>query len=107
MWYFHAYQRIGERADLDLVIHLGDYIYEYGNGVFGELRDYEPPTEIVTLEDYRTRYAQYRREPELQMCHRQHPMVAGYRYRYRCRRRRRRRHRRCCRCCSCRISSTR
>jgi alkaline phosphatase D len=73
--YFHAYQRIGERADLSLVIHLGDYIYEYGNGEYGELRTYEPPTEIVMLDDYRTRYAQYRREQGLQECHRQHPMV--------------------------------
>lgn len=74
--YFHAYRRVAERADLDLVLHLGDYIYEYGSGEYGELRDYEPATEIVSLDDYRTRYAQYRREPDLQELHRQHPMVA-------------------------------
>ena len=74
--YFHAYRRVAERADLDLVVHLGDYIYEYGNGEYGELRDYEPPTEIVSLDDYRTRYAQYRRDPDLQELHRQHPVVA-------------------------------
>lgn len=73
--WFHAYERIGERADLELVIHLGDYIYEYGNGEYGELRTYEPATEIVMLADYRQRYAQYRRESALQECHRQHPMV--------------------------------
>jgi alkaline phosphatase D len=74
--YFHAYRNVAARADLDLVVHLGDYIYEYGNGEYGELRDYEPPTEIVSLDDYRTRYAQYRRDADLQELHRQHPMVA-------------------------------
>lgn len=73
--WLHAYQRIAERRDLSLVIHLGDYIYEYGNGEYGDIRTYEPPTEIVTLDDYRQRYAQYRRERALQECHRQHPMV--------------------------------
>ncbi|MEM6294268.1 MAG: alkaline phosphatase D family protein [Myxococcota bacterium] len=74
--YFHAYRRVSERPDLDLVIHLGDYIYEYGNAEYGEVRDYEPPTEIVSLDDYRMRYAQYRRDVDLQAMHRQHPVVA-------------------------------
>ncbi len=74
--FFNAYRRISERADLDLVVHLGDYIYEYGSGEFGNIRPYEPPNEIVSLNDYRTRYAQYRRDADLQALHRQHPMVA-------------------------------
>jgi len=74
--YFNAYARIAERADLDLVLHLGDYIYEYGNGDYGSARNYEPPHEILTLADYRTRHGQYKREPELQELHRQHPIVA-------------------------------
>jgi alkaline phosphatase D len=74
--FFNAYRRISERADLDLVVHLGDYIYEYGSGEFGNIRPYEPPNEILTLSDYRTRYAQYRRDPDLQEMHRQHAMVA-------------------------------
>ncbi len=74
--YFHSYRRVAERADLDVVLHLGDYIYEYATGEYGELREYEPATEIVSLGDYRTRYAQYRRETDLQEMHRQHPMVA-------------------------------
>ncbi len=74
--YFNAYRRIAERADLDLVLHLGDYIYEFGNGEDGNVRLYEPPNEIVSLSDYRTRYAQYRRDADLQELHRQHPMVA-------------------------------
>lgn len=61
--FFNAYARIAERADLDLVLHLGDYIYEYGNGDFGSLRTYEPAHETITLADYRTRHGQYKREP--------------------------------------------
>jgi alkaline phosphatase D len=67
---------VAERADLDLVVHLGDYIYEYGTAEYGEIRDYEPAHEILSLADYRTRYSQYRRDADLQECHRQHPMVA-------------------------------
>lgn len=74
--FFNAYRRIAERADLDLVVHLGDYIYEYGNGQYGDLRSYEPPTEAITLADYRARHAQYKRDADLQEVHRQHPMVA-------------------------------
>lgn len=73
--FFNAYARVAERADLDLVLHLGDYIYEYGNGEYGEARTYEPPHEIVSLEDYRARHGYYKLEPELQALHRQHPMV--------------------------------
>lgn len=74
--YFNAYARIAERADLDLVLHLGDYLYEYGSNVYGSVRPAEPPTEIVTLADYRTRHAQYKRDADLQAVHRQHPMIA-------------------------------
>lgn len=74
--YFHTYRRVAERADLDLVIHLGDYIYEYGVGEYGDVRTYEPAHEIVTLDDYRTRYDQYRRDADLQELHRQHPVAA-------------------------------
>lgn len=72
---FNAYRRLAERADLDVVLHLGDYIYEYGNGEYGEARDYEPPHEIVALDDYRLRYAQYRRDADLQEAHRQHAFI--------------------------------
>ncbi len=73
--HFHVYRRIAERADLDAVLHLGDYIYEYGSGEYGDVRDYEPAHEIVTLEDYRMRYAQYRRDPDLQAMHQQHSVI--------------------------------
>jgi len=74
--YFHGYRRLAGRDDLDAIIHLGDYIYEYGDGEYGDVRRYEPPHEIVTLADYRTRYAQYRRDPDLQEVHRRHPFIA-------------------------------
>ena len=72
---FNAYRRIAERADLDLVVHLGDYLYEYCSGQYGSLRATEPPTEILTLTDYRTRHAQYKRDADLQELHRQHAVV--------------------------------
>ncbi|HEY9025351.1 MAG TPA: alkaline phosphatase D family protein [Burkholderiaceae bacterium] len=73
--YFNAYARIAERADLDLVVHLGDYIYEYGTDS-SDVRAVEPSFEIVTLADYRQRHAQYKRDPDLQEMHRQHPVIA-------------------------------
>jgi alkaline phosphatase D len=73
--YFNAYRRIAERADLDLVLHLGDYFYEYGPNVYGSLRVPDPPTETVTLSDYRRRHAQYKADADLQALHRQHPMI--------------------------------
>ncbi|MDG2304858.1 MAG: alkaline phosphatase D family protein [Candidatus Binatia bacterium] len=71
--YFHAYRGIAERPDLDVVVHLGDYIYE--DGASGPVRSHQPPHEIVTVDDYRGRYAQYRLDPDLQEAHRQHPFV--------------------------------
>lgn len=72
---FNAYRRIAERADLDAVVHLGDYLYEYGPDEYGSLRTPEPPREMVTLADYRLRHAQYKRDADLQEVHRQHPMI--------------------------------
>jgi alkaline phosphatase D len=74
--YFNAYRRVSRRADLDLVVHLGDYIYEHGNGEYGDLRTYKPPHETITLLDYRTRHNQYKADIDLRELHRQHPMIA-------------------------------
>ena len=67
------------RADLDAILHLGDYTYEYAEGEYPEpderVRMIEPPNETVTLEDYRIRLSLYRRDPDLQECHRQHPFI--------------------------------
>ena len=83
--YFNGYGRIADRTDLDAVIHLGDYIYEYsatGDDFYGAevLRDngerlHFPDREIVTLDDYRARYAQYRMDPDLLRAHQQHPFI--------------------------------
>ena len=78
--YFNAYARIAARDDLDFVLHLGDYIYEYKLGDYADAalegqRDVVPTQEIVTLADYRLRYALYRTDPDLQEVHRQHPFI--------------------------------
>ncbi|WP_088284750.1 alkaline phosphatase [Ideonella sp. A 288] len=73
--FFNAYRRVAERADLDLVVHLGDYFYEGGNAS-GSYRAVEPDGELVTLADYRARHALHKRDGDLQELHRQHPMVA-------------------------------
>ena len=73
--YFNAYRRVAERADLDAVLHLGDYLYEYGPNQYGTARTPEPANEMVTLSDYRTRHAQYKRDADSQAVHRQHPMI--------------------------------
>ena len=73
--YFHAYRALARRSDLDAIIHLGDYIYESASGMYGSQRAHEPPTEAISLADYRTRHAQYKRDPDLQELHRQHPFI--------------------------------
>lgn len=73
--FFSAYGHIGRRADLDVVIHLGDYLYETGGAI---LRAHEPDREIVTLADYRQRHAQYKTDPDLQEAHRQHPWITTW-----------------------------
>jgi alkaline phosphatase D len=74
--FFNAYRRIAERADIDAVVHLGDYLYEYGPNQYGSLRTPEPPNEMVTLSDYRLRHAQYKRDADSIEMHRQHPLIA-------------------------------
>jgi alkaline phosphatase D len=79
--YFNVYARLAERDDLDFLLHVGDYIYEYGNDdpkapgpAIG--RAVDPPHEARTLDDYRARYAHYRRDPDLQLVHERHPIIA-------------------------------
>ena len=79
--YFNALERISERADLDAVIHMGDYIYEYGPEDYAhpdivEFHGHTPEKEIISLADYRLRYAQYRLDPHMIKMHQQHPMIA-------------------------------
>jgi alkaline phosphatase D len=77
--FFNVYGRIAARADLDTVLHLGDYIYEFENGRYGDgtpiARVPRPLGETITLDDYRARYATYRSDPDLQEAHRQHSFI--------------------------------
>lgn len=73
--YFHVYRHLAEEADLDLVVHLGDYVYEYGDGQYGAMRAYDPPHETLTLDDYRRRYRHYRSDTDVQAVHQQHPFA--------------------------------
>lgn len=79
--FFNAYRLIANRNDIDAVIHLGDYIYEYGaNNVNGKniVRANIPTHEILNLQDYRSRYAQYRLDSDLQEAHRLHPFITEW-----------------------------
>ena len=79
--FFHAYRDIAE-AKLDVVLHLGDYIYEYPVGEYVNPiaeqqlgRKVVPETELFLLEDYRMRYGLYRTDPDLQAAHAAHPWI--------------------------------
>lgn len=80
--WFNAYAHCAARQDIDLVIHLGDYIYEYPRGEYPTPaqslagRDIAPANELLVLDDYRQRYASYRADPGLQELHRLFPMIA-------------------------------
>lgn len=79
--FFTAYRRMAEE-DLDLVINLGDYIYEYGPGGYpsatGNVRQHQPAKEITTLSDYRARYAQYHSDEDLQAAHAAFPWIVTW-----------------------------
>jgi alkaline phosphatase D len=77
--YFNAFGRIADKPILDAVIHLGDYIYEYAPGVYGDTtigRVHLPHHEVVTLADYRIRYSQYRLDDDLRRAHQEQPFIA-------------------------------
>ncbi|HEV7658561.1 MAG TPA: alkaline phosphatase D family protein [Allosphingosinicella sp.] len=80
--WFNAYGHAAARRDIDLIAHVGDYLYEYQRGRYPEAaeavagRILEPASEIVHLADYRLRFAAYRRDPDLQRLHRLFPMIA-------------------------------
>ncbi len=76
--FFNAYASIAKIKDLDAVIHLGDYIYEYQPDQYGNKklsRKHVPAQEIKETMDYRSRYAQYRLDPSLQELHRVVPFI--------------------------------
>jgi alkaline phosphatase D len=80
--HFNAYARLAERDDLAFVLHLGDWIYEASQTPPASQtpskdigRPFEPAHECHTLADYRTRYAQYRRDPDIQAVSAAHPFI--------------------------------
>ena len=72
--WFHAYRNLARR-DIDLVVHVGDYLYENGRHATGGPRRH-PVARAVTVDGYRTRHALYKTDPDLQTLHARHPMVA-------------------------------
>ena len=78
--YFNVYAAVAANDEIDAVVHLGDYLYEFGPGqrnagaALG--RVHEPAHEVVRLADYRQRHAQYRSDPDLQAAHARHPFIA-------------------------------
>jgi alkaline phosphatase D len=80
--FFTAYRAIAQRDDLDFVLHVGDYIYEYGNGAdrYGPaalvgVRDGQPATETIDLAGYRLRHALHKADPDAQAAHRALPWI--------------------------------
>jgi alkaline phosphatase D len=80
--FLNAYARIADRQELNFLLHLGDYIYEASQNPPASQtkskdigRPFDPPHECVTLEDYRTRYAQYHRDADVQRLHLTHPLM--------------------------------
>jgi alkaline phosphatase D len=76
---FNAYGHVAARTDIDLVLHLGDYFYEYGRGGYDIGPEFSkrifPEGEILNLADYRMRYAAYRADPQLQALHANFPVI--------------------------------
>ena len=77
--YFNAYESIADRNDVDAVLMLGDYIYEYESQGFGPNasidRTCDPSTEIIALNDYRLRYNSYRMDYALRKLHQNFPWI--------------------------------
>ncbi|MET7392196.1 alkaline phosphatase D family protein [Dactylosporangium sp. NPDC005572] len=77
--YFAPYRLLAQRGDLQAVVHLGDYLYEYASGGFTAggtvVRQAQPTHEIVTLADYRIRHAQYKSDPDAQTLHAAVPWI--------------------------------
>lgn len=79
--YFNVYSEVA-KSDVDVAIHLGDYIYEYAaTGYASENaaklgRTSVPSTELLSLDDYRLRHAQYKSDADLKQFHASKPMIA-------------------------------
>lgn len=78
--YGHAGQQAGGAGDFDLVLHLGDYFYEYARGTYPDAKEglaerLLPVDEAVTLAGYRERFSTYRNDPDLQRLHQLYPVI--------------------------------
>lgn len=79
---FHAYAKVARQGNYDALIHVGDYIYEYGPGGYPAAESlagsigFQPTNECISLEDYRTRYAQYHQQASLQAARASAPLIA-------------------------------
>ena len=88
--YFHSYAHAADQAnnagDIDAVIHLGDYLYEYGSSgspsLIGRCDNstdpalFSPDKELTQLADYKLRHAQYKSDQDLRELHRLVPFIA-------------------------------
>ncbi|MBE2245680.1 MAG: alkaline phosphatase D family protein [Candidatus Competibacteraceae bacterium] len=74
--YFNAYRDIALRNDVDYLLHLGDYIYEYAASSSLADRNHEPTNEIITISDYRIRHSLYKLDADLRLIHQQLPMIS-------------------------------
>lgn len=80
--YFNVYESIARDPAVQWVLHLGDYLYEYGPDGYGAEtgqmlgREHQPARETLTLADYRQRHAQYKGDPQSQRLHAAHPLLA-------------------------------
>lgn len=74
--YYNAYKHM-VADDLDLVVFLGDYIYE-SSLRRNQVRTHARTAEPITLEEYRGRYAQYRSDGDLQAAHRTFPWIVTW-----------------------------
>ncbi|MEZ5150979.1 alkaline phosphatase D family protein [Rhodococcus zopfii] len=80
--FFSAYRHLAARTDLDAIVHLGDYLYEYASGEYapdsGPVRRHAPLRETVTLTDYRIRHGEYKTDPDLQALHARLPWIVTW-----------------------------
>ncbi|MFI0904968.1 alkaline phosphatase D family protein [Streptomyces sioyaensis] len=78
--YFSPYRHLAARTDLDAVLHLGDYLYEYKSGEYPEfkyvVRPHSPAHELLTLADYRIRHGVHKTDPDALAMHATHPVIA-------------------------------
>ena len=80
--YFNVYKEASKVENVNAALHLGDYIYEYGPGIYADedamtmKRVMQPAKETLNLDDYRQRYAQTRSDSDCQSFHAAHPLIA-------------------------------